>query len=114
MGNSKKRVSIIIPHYNQKECLKVLLPSIANQTCTDYEVIMIDDFTPDRSAPEYIRSLIKDYPRMRLVENTENMRLVRTCNKGIKLAEGDYICLLNQDTEVKNNFFAEKRRNNEC
>lgn len=104
MGNSKNKVSIIIPHYNQKECLKVLLPSIANQTFTDYEVIIIDDFTPDRSAPEYIRSLIKDYPRMRLVENTENMRFVKTVNKGIKLAEGDYICLLNQDTEVKNNF----------
>ena len=104
MGNGKIKVTIIIPHYNQKECLKVLLPSIANQTFTDYEVIIIDDFTPDRSAPVYIRSLIKDYPKMRLVENTENMRFVRTCNKGIKLAKGDYICLLNQDTEVVNNF----------
>ena len=51
MGNGKIKVTIIIPHYNQKECLKVLLPSIANQTFTDYEVIIIDDFTPDRSAP---------------------------------------------------------------
>jgi len=104
MGNSKNKATIIIPHYNQKECLKVLLPSIANQTFTDYEVIIIDDFTPDRSAPEYIRSLIKDYPKMRLVENAENVRFVRTCNKGIRLAEGEYICLLNQDTKVKNNF----------
>jgi len=84
--------------------LKALLPSIANQTFTDYEVIIIDDFTPDRSAPVYIRSLIKDYSKMRLVENTKNMRFVKTINKGIKLAEGDYICLLNSDTEVKNNF----------
>jgi GT2 family glycosyltransferase len=104
MGNGKIKVTIIIPHYNQKECLKVLLPSIANQTFTDYEVIIIDDFTPDRSAPVYIRSLIKDYPKMRLVENAENVRFVRTCNKGIRLAEGDYICLLNSDTEVKSNF----------
>ena len=104
MEEATPKVSIIIPHYNQVECLKSLLPSIANQTFDDYEVIIIDDFTPDRSAPEYIRSLIKDYPKMRLVENTENMRFVRTCNKGIKLAKGDYICLLNQDTEVVNNF----------
>jgi GT2 family glycosyltransferase len=104
MEAATPKVSIIIPHYNQVECLKRLLPSIANQTFDDYEVIIIDDFTPDRSAPEYIRSLIKDYPKMRLVENTENMRFVRTCNKGIKLAKGDYICLLNQDTEVVNNF----------
>jgi len=104
MEEATPKVSIIIPHYNQKECLKVLLPSIANQTFDDYEVIIIDDFTPDRSAPVYIRSLIKDYSKMRLVENAENMRFVRTCNKGIKLAKGDYICLLNQDTEVVNNF----------
>jgi GT2 family glycosyltransferase len=97
-------VSIIIPHYNQVEYLKRLLPSVANQTFNDYEVIIIDDFTPDRSTPEYIRNLIKGYPRMLLVENTENMGFVRTCNKGIELARGDYVCLLNQDTEVKRNF----------
>jgi GT2 family glycosyltransferase len=104
MENGKHKVSIIIPHYNQKECLKVLLQSIANQTFTDYEVIIIDDCTPDKSAVEYIKSFIKDYKNMRLVENTENMRFVKTVNKGIKLAEGDYICLLNSDTEVKKNF----------
>jgi len=98
------RASIIIPHYNQKESLKVLLPSIANQAFDNYEVIIIDDFTPDRSAPEYIRNLIKDYPKMRLVENTENMGFVKTVNRGIGLSNGEYICLLNQDTEVKINF----------
>jgi GT2 family glycosyltransferase len=82
----------------------VLLPSIANQTFTDYEVIIIDDCTPDKSAVEYIKSFIKDYKNMRLIENAENMRFIKTVNKGIKLAEGDYICLLNSDTEVKNNF----------
>jgi len=104
MGNSKNKVSIIIPHYNQKECLKVLLPSIANQTFTDYEVIIIDDCSPDKSVVEYIKSFIKDYKNMRLVENTENMRFIKTVNEGIKLANGQYICLLNQDTEVSSNF----------
>jgi hypothetical protein len=98
------KVSIIIPHYNKVEYLKRLLPGVANQTFQDYEVIIIDDFTQDRSAPEYIRSLIKDYSKVRLVENTENMRFIKTVNKGIELAKGDYVCLLNQDTEVKNNF----------
>jgi len=104
MENDKHKVSIIIPHYNQKECLKVLLPSIANQTFTDYEVIIIDDCSPDNSVAEYIKSFVKDYKNMRLIENAENMRFVKTVNKGIRLAEGAYICLLNSDTEVKNNF----------
>jgi len=98
------KVSIIIPHYNQVEYLKRLLPGVANQTFQDFEVIIIDDFTPDRSAPGQIEEMVKGYPKMRLVENTGNMGFVRTCNRGIELAKGDYVCLLNQDTEVKSNF----------
>ncbi|HUU64040.1 MAG TPA: glycosyltransferase family 2 protein [Dehalococcoidia bacterium] len=104
MENSMCKVSIIIPHYNQKEYLKRLLPSITDQTFGDYEVIIIDDATPDRSVVEYIETFIKDHRNMRLVENTENMRFIKTCNKGIGLAKGEYICLLNADTEVKSNF----------
>jgi GT2 family glycosyltransferase len=100
----RQKVSIIIPHYNLVDYLKRLLESVSIQTYQDYEVIIIDDFTPDRSAPAQIRELIKDYPKMRLVENTENMRFARTCNRGIELAKGNYVCLLNQDTVVKNNF----------
>ena len=104
MENNRPKVSIIIPHYNQIECLKRLLPSIANQTFEDYEVIIIDDATPDRSAVEHITTFIKDHRKMRLVQNAENMRFIRTCNKGIGLAKGEYICLLNSDTEMKGNF----------
>ena len=59
MQNRTCKVSIIIPHYEGIEYLHRLLPSIANQTFEDYEVIIIDDFTPDRSVPEYIGALIK-------------------------------------------------------
>jgi len=98
------RVSIVIPHYNQVEFLKTVLPSIANQTFKDYEVIVIDDCTPDRSAVAYIKAFMKDHQNMRLVENTENMRFIKTVNKGIRLSSGEYVCLLNCDTEVKSNF----------
>jgi GT2 family glycosyltransferase len=104
MSDSKKKVTVIIPHYNQKECLKAVLPSIANQTFNDYEVIIIDDCSPDKSVVEYIKSFVKDYENMRLIENAENMRFIKTVNEGIKLAEGDYVCLLNSDTEVKKDF----------
>ncbi|HUU64043.1 MAG TPA: glycosyltransferase family 2 protein [Dehalococcoidia bacterium] len=104
MQNSSCKVSIIIPHYNGEQYLKRLLPGIANQTFADYEVIVIDDFSPDRSVLEYIKTFIKDHGNMRLIENGENLGFVKTCNKGIRLANGEYICLLNQDTEVKSNF----------
>ena len=105
MEERKYKVSIIIPHYNQKESmLGILLTSLTNQTFDNYEVIIIDDCSTDKSVVEYIKSFIKDHKNMRLIENTENMRFIKTVNKGIKLANGEYICLLNSDAEVKNNF----------
>lgn len=102
--NSMTKATVLIPHYKGVKFLKILLPSIANQTFKDYEVIVIDDCTPDRSAVEYIKTFIKDHNDIRLVENTKNIGFVKTVNKGIRLSNGEYICLLNQDTEVKQNF----------
>jgi hypothetical protein len=104
MGDEKVKVSIIIPHYNQKECLQRLFPNLVDQTYKDFEVIVIDDCTPDDATVPFIKELIKDKPNMQLVQNTVNLRFVKTCNKGIKLAKGEYLCFLNQDTEIKSNF----------
>ena len=104
MKESKSRVSIIIPNYDGKEYLKRLLPSVANQTYSNHEVIILDDHSPDRCAVEYIKAFVRDRDNMRLVENEENLGFVRNCNKGFSMANGDYICLLNNDTEVKSNF----------
>ena len=104
MSENKLRASIIIPHYNQTFFLGALLQSVADQTIDDYEVIVIDDCTPDRAALEDIKRFVYEHPNMRFVENSENMRFIKTCNKGIQLARGDYICLLNSDTRVKSRF----------
>lgn len=104
MGDEKVKVSIIIPHYNQKDCLQRLFPTIVNQTYKDFEVIVIDDCTPDQSSVSYVREFFKDKPNMHLVQNQVNMRFVKTCNRGITLAKGEYICLLNSDTDLKSTF----------
>ncbi len=104
MGNEKIKVSIIIPHYNQKECLQHLFPYLADQTFDNFEVIVIDDCSPDKTTVPFIKELIKGKTNMHLVQNEDNLRFVRTCNKGIGLARGEYICLLNQDTEVDSHF----------
>lgn len=104
MSDKKVKVSIIIPHYNQKDCLERLFPNLVDQTYKDFEVILIDDCTPDEATITFVRDFIKDKPNMHLVQNETNMRFVKTVNRGITLATGEYICLLNSDTEVKNNF----------
>jgi len=100
----KYKASIVIPNYSRKKDLERLLPSIASQTLNDYEVIIIDDASPDKSVAEYIKDFVRNHEDMRLVENTENRGFVRTCNKGIKLSNADYICILTNDTEVASNF----------
>jgi GT2 family glycosyltransferase len=104
MSDKKIKVSIIIPHYNQKDCLQGLFPNLVDQTFQDFEVILIDDCTPDEATINYVRDFIRDKPNMHLVQNEVNMRFVKTVNKGITLAKGEYICLLNSDTEVKSTF----------
>ncbi|MBM3156032.1 MAG: glycosyltransferase family 2 protein [Chloroflexi bacterium] len=104
MEKGRYRVSIVIPNYNGKEYLARLLPSLANQTFRDYEVIIIDDCSPDRTVLDYIRSFISNYQNMRLIENNQNLGFVKNCNKGITLATGDYICILTNDTELKSDF----------
>lgn len=104
MSDKKIKVSIIIPHYNQKDCLQKLFPTIVDQTYKDFEVILIDDCTPDKATITFVLDFIKDKPNMHLMYNEVNMRFVKTVNRGITLAKGEYICLLNSDTEVKNNF----------
>jgi len=98
------RVTIVIPNYNGRHHLERLLPGIADQTRGDYEVIIVDDRSPDRSAVEYISAFISARPNMRLVENDRNLGFVRTCNRGFRMARGEYVCLLTNDTEVTRDF----------
>lgn len=104
MESRKCKASIIIPNYNRKDHLERLLPSIADQTFNDYEIIITDDCSPDREAVEYIKTFIKAHKNMRLVENPENLGFVKTCNKGFRQARGDFVCLLTNDTDVTRDF----------
>jgi len=104
MEINRVKVSVIIPNYNGREYLEKLLPSIADQTFNDYEVIILDDCSPEKSAVEYIKGFIRNRRNMRLVENEKNLGFVKNCNKGFALASGNYICLLTNDTVVASNF----------
>jgi len=104
MGDEGLKVSIIVPHYDQKECLERLFPTIAAQIYRNFEVIVVDNCTPDASAISLIRDFIKDKPYMHLVQNPSFTHLAGTCNEGIKLAKGEYLCFLNAETELESTF----------
>lgn len=89
------KVSIIMPVYNTVETyLRESIESILNQTFKDFEFIIINDGSTN-NAEEVILSYKDD--RIKYVKNEENLKLIRTLNKGFDLAKGEYIARMDSD-----------------
>lgn len=93
---NKIDLSIIISSYNTKKITLDLISSIVkHQPKCKFEIIVVDDFSNDGSI-----ELLKKNKNIRLFINNSNLGYVRTNNKGIANAKGEYILLLNSDTLV--------------
>ncbi|MDN3666875.1 glycosyltransferase [Algibacter miyuki] len=95
------KLSIILPVYNVEKYIVKCLESIYFQdvSTNDYEVIIIDDGTKDKSM-ELIKEFSKKYNNI-IVHHQENKGLANARNKGIGLAKGDYIYFLDSDDYIK-------------
>ncbi|MCD6452487.1 MAG: glycosyltransferase [Acidobacteria bacterium] len=87
--------SIVIPVFNQLPYTKECLESIRKNTGAPYEIIVVDNGSTDGTY-EYL----KDLYYVRLIRNEENLGFATACNQGIRVARGEYIVLLNNDTIV--------------
>ena len=90
-----KKISIIIPVYNQEEFLKECLESVINQTYKEIEIVIINDGSSDNSW-----NIIKNYSNKdnRIIAiNQKNQGVYKTRCVGIKKATGDYIMFLDSD-----------------
>ena len=97
------KVSVIILTWNGRAYLSECLDSLAAQSCRDFETILVDNGSSDGSA-EYVRGA---YPWVRLLELPENVGFAAGNNRGLALAQGDYIVTLNNDTKASPEFLAE-------
>lgn len=89
-------VSIIIPAYGQVEyTLRCLASIAANPPAARIEVIVVDDATPDTSTV-----CLAAIDGVRLIINPRNLGFLRTCNAAARVAEGEYLLFLNNDTQV--------------
>ncbi len=95
--------SVVVPCYRIGECRELVeqcIWSIANQTCSDFELILVDDGSPDGSA-QILRELLAASPplagRARVVALPENGGVCVARNAGIDAAKGDYIAFLDYD-----------------
>ncbi len=89
-------LSIVIPNWNGAKFLPTCLDALGRQTYPNIEVIIADNASVDVS-----QALLRSqYPQVKLVQLTKNEGFTGACNAGIRAAAGDYIALLNNDTEV--------------
>ena len=93
-------LSVVILSFNTKELLGNCLTSIDKNTSgVDFEVIVVDNASADGSSA----MVKKQFPKVKLIENKDNLGFTKGNNQGIKKASGRYILLLNSDTLLKDN-----------
>lgn len=88
-----KLVSVVVPVYNVEKYIALTVQSVLNQTYTNFELLIIDDESPDGSV-EICQQF--DDPRIRIISQ-KNRGLAGARNTGIRHAKGDYIAFLDGD-----------------
>ncbi|MBN2183275.1 MAG: glycosyltransferase [Sedimentisphaerales bacterium] len=87
--------SIVVPTYNQAEFLPQSLDSLINQTCGNWEAVVVNDGSTDGTAEVLNRYAAKD-SRIRVINKT-NGGVASALNEGVKAARGKWICWLSSD-----------------
>lgn len=93
---NKPLVSVLIPCYNVEKYVEESISSILNQTYTNLEIIAINDCSTDNTG-NILQQLADKDSRITVIDNTENLKLIKTLNKGIQLCNGDYIARMDAD-----------------
>ncbi len=89
-------VSVILPSYNHEEFISEAIESVLNQTFRDFEFIIIDDHSKDKS-PEIIKKYQEKDNRIKACFHKENKGIARTQNECINMAKGKFIAFFNSD-----------------
>ena len=101
---AEPRVSVIVPVWNRARYVGAALDSVLRQSFADFELIVIDDGSTDASR-EVVATFARD-PRVRIAPNPEHLGIPRTRNRGLALARGEYVAMLDSDDEADPERFA--------
>lgn len=96
----KPLVSIVSVNYDQPLVTCEMLESLRKVTYPNFETLIVDNGSPTKS-PDII---IENYPEVQLIISDKNLGFAGGNNIGLKQAKGDYVLLLNNDTEVRPDF----------
>lgn len=96
------RASVIIPTWNGRGLLAACLEALAAQSEHDFEMVVVDNGSSDGTA-EWLRL---HHPQVTLIANASNAGFARAVNQGIRAAAGEYLAILNNDTEPESEWLA--------
>lgn len=94
------RFSIVIPVYNVEKYIRRCLDSVMNQTFQDFELIIVNDETPDNSMA-IVEEFQKVYPEKIRVFHQKNTRQGGARNNGARQARGEYLLFVDSDDYVR-------------
>jgi glycosyltransferase involved in cell wall biosynthesis len=98
------RLSIVVPNYNHAAFLPACLNALLNQSVQPFEVIVIDDASTDGSLA-VIEEFAAKHPTIRVLRNDCNQGVVFSMNRGLELAQGEYVYFPAADDEVAPGLF---------
>ena len=98
----EKKISVIVPVYNTEKYLKQCIESILNSTYRNFEIILVNDGSTDRSE-KICRYYSKKDPRVKVL-NQEHSGVSTARNKGIDSSEGEWIVFVDSDDRISRGF----------
>lgn len=99
-ANRQPLVSIVLPTYKRAHVLPHAIRSVLKQSYTNWELIVVDDNSPDET-PQVVKSFCD--ARIRYARNDPNLKLPRALNKGFSLASGEYLTWTSDDNMYREN-----------
>ena len=94
--NKTPEISLIMSVYNGEDYLNEAIDSVLNQTFKEFELIIINDCSTDKT-PEILKSFEEKDERVKVHTNEVNLRLPSSLNKAISFAKGKYIARMDAD-----------------
>lgn len=88
--------SVIIPSYNSYKYIGETIRSVSSQTYSNIEIIVIDDCSEDNTT-NLVTNLMNEDDRIILIRNENNIGVAETRNKGVQVANGEYIAFIDSD-----------------
>ena len=96
-GHDKKPlISVIMPAYNAEAFIEEAILSVAAQTVSDWELLVIDDGSQDQTC-QIVTRLAQEDSRIQLLVNQRNMGSAGTRNRGLDIHQWQYVALLDSD-----------------